>query len=486
MKLTIKNTKILLLLLFTAFAAIIFTSNRQFARKTIASISGPPSRTTSAPGEQNCTSCHNQTTGSGTFSIIAPATYVPGQTYQIQVRHVTTDGTRRRWGFELTSLANNLSAGTFANQGGNTRIITGTVGGNTRSYIEQTTAGTFAGQPSGAIWSFDWTAPATDVGAVTFYAAGIQANNNGNEDGDTTYTTNVAVQPQTAVVIHHGFSDFDGDGKADASVFRPSTGIWYANRSTAGFMAAQLGSAGDRLAPADFDGDDKADIAVWREAPATAAAFYIYQSSTSTIRIENFGQTGDNPVAVGDWDGDGKADPAVFRDAPAGGQSYFYYRGSLNNPGGITTYVPWGTNGDKPMHGDFDGDGKVDAAIFRPSSAVWYILNSSNNQFRADYWGLATDQFVNADYDGDGKTDLAVFRNGMWYIKQSSNGQAQYVQWGLSTDVLVPADYDGDAKTDVAIYRNGIWYIRMSSSSSLSAQSFGLATDTAVPNSFVQ
>ena len=72
---------------------------------------------------------------------------------------------------------------------------------------------------------------------------------------------------------------------------------------------------------------------------------------------------------------------------------------------------------------DFDGDGKLDAAILRASNNSIYIRNSSDNSISYDSWGLSTDIFVNADYDGDGKTDLAVFRNGVWYIKQSSNNR---------------------------------------------------------------
>jgi (2Fe-2S) ferredoxin len=294
------------------------------------------------------------------------------------------------------------------------------------------------------------------------------------------------VPPQAVVVIRHGFSDFDGDGKADPSVFRPSTGVWYMNRSTAGFNAAQLGISTDVITPADFDGDDKTDLAVWREAPAGSATFYILQSSTSTLRIELLGQTGDKAVSVGDWDGDGKADTSVYRDSAVGSQSSFYYRGSLNNPAGNITYLPWGTTGDRPMRGDFDGDGKSDAAIFRPSDSLWYIRLSSTSALRVDNWGLATDKFVPADYDGDSKTDLAVFRNGVWYVKQSSNGAAAYYNWGLATDVLVPADYDGDGKADAAIYRNGAWYIRLSGTSALSVVNFGLTTDRPAAAAFVQ
>ncbi len=276
-------------------------------------------------------------------------------------------------------------------------------------------------------------------------------------------------------------ADFDGDGKADTSVYRASAGMWYGDRSTAGFFATQFGIATDKAAAADYDGDGKTDIAVWREnANQNYAYFYVLNSATNSIRIEQFGLTGDKLMS-GDWDGDGKADLAVYRDSGPGTQSYFYYRGSLNNPNGIVTYLPWGISGDMPMLGDFDGDGKLDAAVFRPSNQTWYIRQSSNGQVRYDSFGLATDRFVPADYDGDGKMDLAVFRNGLWYISQSSNGQIRYQSFGLATDTLVPADYDGDGKTDIATYRNGVWYVLPSTSGSVTYRNFGNAGDTPIP-----
>ncbi len=59
-------------------------------------------------------------------------------------------------------------------------------------------------------------------------------------------------------------ADFDGDGKTDVSVFRPSEGNWYLNRSTDGFVAYNFGISTDVLTPADYDGDGKADTSVFR------------------------------------------------------------------------------------------------------------------------------------------------------------------------------------------------------------------------------
>src|SRR5262249_25568704 len=176
---------------------------------------------------------------------------------------------------------------------------------------------------------------------------------------------------------------------------------------------------------------------------------------SDTVRTEDFGITGDDPALVGDWDGDGKADPAVYRNGGVGSQSFIFFRGSLNNPNGNITFVPWGIGGDVPVRGDFDGDGKMDAAVFRSSDLNWYILKSSNQQLQVQQWGFATDKRIEGDFDGDGKTDFAVFRpsDTFWYILRSSDGQLDIRRWGLTGDVPLQGDYDGDGKSDLAVWR---------------------------------
>jgi len=217
-------------------------------------------------------------------------------------------------------------------------------------------------------------------------------------------------------------ADFDGNGRTDIGVFRPSNGVWYVR----GGVPIQWGTRGDIPVPADYNGDGTSDIAVYRP----FQGFHWWIPGIPPIQ---WGAEGDIPTPA-DFNGDGRAETAVFR--PSSGVWY-------SKEGSPTQ---WGTSGDVPVPADFDGDGKADFAVYRPFGGFhWFIRGLSPIQ-----WGAEGDIPTPADFDGDGRAEIAVFRpsNGVWYVRGGSP-----TQWGTRGDIPTPGDFTTLGKADMAVYR---------------------------------
>ena len=78
--------------------------------------------------------------------------------------------------------------------------------------------------------------------------------------------------------------------------------------------------------------------------------------------------------------------------------------------------------------------------MWRPSNGIWYILKSSTGTVDFINWGTSGDVPVPGDYDGDGKDDQAIYRNGQWWLRRSTSGAA-VANFGLATDKAVPTGY---------------------------------------------
>jgi hypothetical protein len=286
---------------------------------------------------------------------------------------------------------------------------------------------------------------------------------------------------QTATLKRAPF-DFDGDGRTDLSVFRPSDNpsepdFYIKTSANNSFTSAAWGSVGDAAVSTDYDGDNRTDLAVFRPSSKT---WFVLRSSDNTVFPINFGLETDKLVPA-DYDGDGKADIAVFR--PSNG--FWYIRQSSDAQ---IRAVQFGTAEDLPVQADYDGDGKIDIAVFRPSNGAWYVRKSSNNDFTGVQFGQRGDKPIAGDFDGDGRADFVVFRpsNGVWYSMKTANGFSA-VQFGESGDKPLQADFEGDGKLDTAIYRQstGVWYYLKSSNNEFIFQQFGTNSDVALPTIFV-
>ncbi len=151
------------------------------------------------------------------------------------------------------------------------------------------------------------------------------------------------------------------------------------------------------------------------------------------------GFPGDIPV-VGDWNGDGKTKIGIFRN----GDWYLDKNGNgLWDGCGIDACLPafGGFDVDKPIIGDWDGSGISRIGIYRQGS--WYLDLNGNGEWDGcaidacfgPYGGFDMDKPVVGDWKGDGIARIGIYRQGSWYLDLNGNGQWE----GCETDRCTPA-----------------------------------------------
>ena len=184
----LKMKKIILFLTLFVFCIIIsdFLTNYAFTWNHDA----PPGNTGSPGDGQTCqqSGCHTSSApvqNGGLVTSNIPATgYIPGNTYTITA---SVTGNANKFGVQVSPQNNSGTiSGTLVTT--NRQLVENIW---SLGYITHTMFGT-AGSGSKS-WSFDWIAPASGSGNVTFYSAFLVADNNNNVTGDTVKLTSLTI-----------------------------------------------------------------------------------------------------------------------------------------------------------------------------------------------------------------------------------------------------------------------------------------------------
>jgi protocatechuate 3,4-dioxygenase beta subunit len=244
--------------------------------------------------------------------------------------------------------------------------------------------------------------------------------------------------------------DFNGDGVSELALY--VDGQWFIDANgngewDEGDLWAKLGTDSDLPVAGDWDADGKDDIGIYgpawpldpwaianepglpdpenlptipatkfknmppTEEDATSGGRTLKRTAQGQSRFEridhvfHYGTPGDAPV-TGDWNGDDIRQIGVFRD----GQ----WNLDLNGDGRFTetdAAVAFGQLGDKPLTGDFNGDGIDEIGVYR---AGQWILDVNNNcqidaQDKVFELGGAADHPVVGDWNDDGLDDPGIY-----------------------------------------------------------------------------
>lgn len=327
-------------------------------------------------------------------------------------------------------------------------------------------------------------------------------------------TSMLTMNVSASVLADPVTNDYDGDGRFDPALWRPSDGRFYvypSSRKCPAYMVqhgpgceVQWGLPGDIALTGDYDGDRRSDPVVWRQ---TSGILYVLPSSgdcppSMTPHYNGcetqWGLPGDQPIS-GDFDRDNRSDAAVWR--PSDGSFYVVpssgHCTSRMEPFAHGCRVQWGLGGDVPVVGDYDNDRYADPAVWRPINATYYVLPSSNDCFRrmlphghgcelqyGEYNEIPiVGRFDRSDLFNFGTHD--PFRFAFKYLPEAEPwyGFPEDFEWideGINPGAtIIPSDTDNDGVDDVVQVRSegGLLYFFYHDEQGHRAIQWGLESD---------
>jgi hypothetical protein len=237
-------------------------------------------------------------------------------------------------------------------------------------------------------------------------------------------------------------------------VYRPSTGEWFLDRNGnggwdgCGMDRCAQPFAGSEGVPVvgDWNGSGAAKLGLFVADSGQwlfdANGNGIWDGCNIDACVASFGQSMDVPV-VGQWSAGSSDWIGIFRPGERKWHLDLNWNGILNACKTDKCYaLSVYQNGDVPVAGDWTGRGSTQIGLFRPSTGQWFLDRNANRAWNGCTkdscvsFGSAGDVPVSGDWNGTGITKIGVFRpsTGEWFLDLDGNGS-----WdGPGLDLYVP------------------------------------------------
>jgi hypothetical protein len=228
--------------------------------------------------------------------------------------------------------------------------------------------------------------------------------------------------------------------------------------------------------PANKGGIDAFAVKIESTFPDTIGLFrpstgqFLLRNSNTTGNPDltlTFGQAGDKPL-VGDWNGDGVSDIGVFRSGTfllATVQTVFKAPCLFCVPVLTTTLTSlpqfsFGPSGGLPIAGDWNGDGIDSIGVFSNGTFQLRNSNTAGSPDLSFAFGQTGDLPVAGDWNGDGIDTIGVFRPPIntFLLRNSNTGGAADISFpfGIAEDLPLAGDWNGDGIDTIGVLRPSV------------------------------
>ena len=174
----------------------------------------------------------------------------------------------------------------------------------------------------------------------------------------------------------------------------------------------------------------------------------------------DFGLPGDFPIA-GDFANSGVRTVGVVRNTRhgvAGATSLSWYIRQIEGPGDPDLVIKYGSPGEIPVVGDWNGNGVHTIGVVRGNR---WLLRNANRAGDPDLdfvFGQPGDIPVVGDWNGDGVTGIGVVRGNRWLLRNSPSAGSPNFDFTFSgSGRPVTGDWNGDGATGVGWFNSGTW-----------------------------
>jgi hypothetical protein len=238
----------------------------------------------------------------------------------------------------------------------------------------------------------------------------------------------------------------------------------------------------------DWDGTGKDGVVEVRPEGNTLHWYFKSTASQGVADFDyTFGSAGDIPV-VGDWDGTGGDGIAVARGDANGGLHWYFKNGARNASATADSDAWFGSVGDVPVAGNWDGTGGDGIAVTRPNAdgSLHWLFSEGALSGKTDFetsFGNASDTPISGNWDGVGGAGIGVARaeaDGLHWF--TANGPRSTVAdgpehaFGNQTDVPVAGNWGGNGADGIGAVRaegsSYHWYLSNSATAPAETTNF--------------